>query len=98
SVNHFRSMDPEDAASIVATARRPVAATVAPPVSVRRPNILVIVWESGAAPAFGSTGGLAGVTPRFDSLRREGILFRNMYAAGDRTDKGVTAVLSGFPG
>ena len=42
-------------------------------------------------------GGEKGVTPHFDSLTKEGVLFSNIYASGDRTDRGLVAVLSGYP-
>jgi phosphoglycerol transferase MdoB-like AlkP superfamily enzyme len=44
-----------------------------------------------------SLGGRNGITPHFDSLVREGVLFSNMFAAGTRTDKGLVAILSGYP-
>jgi phosphoglycerol transferase MdoB-like AlkP superfamily enzyme len=37
------------------------------------------------------------ITPNFNKLKSEGIYFSNLYAMGDRTDKAITSVLSGFP-
>lgn len=62
-----------------------------------KPNILLIIWESLTAKAVSSLGGLPGVTPRFDSLARQGMLFTNLYASGDRSAKGIVAILSGYP-
>ena len=62
-----------------------------------RPNVLLIVWESFTARAVERLGGVAGATPVFDSLAREGLLFRRVYAAGDRTEKGLAALLAGAP-
>jgi phosphoglycerol transferase MdoB-like AlkP superfamily enzyme len=62
-----------------------------------RPNILLIVWESLPARAVERLGGLAGVTPEFAALSRAGLLFRRFYAAGDRTEKGLAALLAGAP-
>ncbi len=62
-----------------------------------RPNIVLIILESFTAELVGSLGGEKGVSPNLDVLSREGILFENIYAAAGRTDKGVTATLSGFP-
>ena len=45
----------------------------------------------------GSLGGEPGVTPTLDSLARTGLLFSNIYAAGDRSQKGLVALLSGYP-
>ncbi|HSB53181.1 MAG TPA: LTA synthase family protein, partial [Gemmatimonadales bacterium] len=62
-----------------------------------RPNILLVVWEGFTARSVERLGGLKGVTPVFDSLAAKGLLFRRFYAAGDRTEKGLAALLSGAP-
>ena len=62
-----------------------------------RPNVLFIILESFTGKLVGSVGGEPGVTPTLDSLARTGILFRNIYAAGDRSQKGLVALLSGYP-
>ena len=62
-----------------------------------RPNVLLIMWESFPARAVERLGGVGGATPVFDSLARTGLLFRRMYAAGDRTEKGLAAILSAAP-
>jgi phosphoglycerol transferase MdoB-like AlkP superfamily enzyme len=61
-------------------------------------NILIITYESLTAKVIERLGSrYKGVTPNFDSLCREGVLFSNIYATGDRTDKGLLGVLSGQP-
>ena len=56
-----------------------------------RPNVVLIIWESMSA-----NGWLA--MPQTRKLAEEGIWFTNAYASSFRTDRGVVAVLSGFPG
>jgi phosphoglycerol transferase MdoB-like AlkP superfamily enzyme len=63
----------------------------------QRPNVIVIIMESFTAKLIEALGGVKGVTPNIDALRREGILFDHCYATGDRTDKGIITVLSGYP-
>ncbi|WP_375436517.1 LTA synthase family protein [uncultured Hymenobacter sp.] len=63
----------------------------------KRPNVVFIILESFTSKLVGSVGGEVGVTPNLDSLARTGVLFSNMYAAGDRSQKGLVALLSGFP-
>ncbi|MDZ7646461.1 MAG: LTA synthase family protein [Cytophagales bacterium] len=41
--------------------------------------------------------GLPGITPEFNTLTMEGILFENFYSSGDRTDKGLVSLFSGYP-
>ncbi|MDU0368820.1 LTA synthase family protein [Hymenobacter endophyticus] len=62
-----------------------------------RPNVLFIILESFTGKLVGHLGGEMGVTPTLDSLARTGIAFQNLYAAGDRSQKGLVALLSGYP-
>lgn len=62
-----------------------------------RPNVLFIILESFTSKFVGSVGGERGVTPVLDSLARTGVLFDNLYAAGDRSQKGLVSILSGYP-
>jgi len=64
---------------------------------IARPNVIIIIWEGFTAKAVGALGGVQGVVPRFDSLTRTGVLFDRFYASGNRTDKGIAAILSGYP-
>jgi phosphoglycerol transferase MdoB-like AlkP superfamily enzyme len=65
--------------------------------NTRSPNVVLIIWESFTAKVSRHTGSLRGVTPRFDQLAEEGLLFTEFYASGDRSDKGLVALLSGYP-
>ena len=65
--------------------------------SVKRPNIVFIILESYTAKFIGCLGGEPGVTPHLDSMANDGLLFTNIYAAGDRSEKGQVAILSGYP-
>ena len=62
-----------------------------------RPNVLFVILESFTSKFVGSVGGEKGVTPVLDSLARTGVLFDNIYAAGDRSQKGLVSLLSGYP-
>jgi len=63
-----------------------------------KPNVIVIIWESLTSKVLPVLGGnYANVIPEFEALIPEGILFKNFYANGERSDKGIVAVLSGYP-
>lgn len=62
-----------------------------------RPNIILFITESLTAKALEATGGRPGIMPELNKLVKEGVLFDNIYAASDRTDKGIAAVLAGYP-
>jgi phosphoglycerol transferase MdoB-like AlkP superfamily enzyme len=62
-----------------------------------KPNVLLIIVESYTANVIEVLGGMTDVSPRLNALCKEGILFDNFYASGERTDKGLVSVLSGYP-
>jgi phosphoglycerol transferase MdoB-like AlkP superfamily enzyme len=65
--------------------------------SINKPNIVLVVLEGWSADMIQSCGGFEGVTPVFDSLCTEGILFTQCYASGSLSDQGMAAVFSAFP-
>ena len=62
-----------------------------------QPNIVLIVWESLTSKVVGSLGGKFPSTPNLDKMAKDGILFTRMYASGDRSDKGLAALLASVP-
>jgi len=62
-----------------------------------KPNVILFILESFTADVIEPLGGLPGITPTINELCGEGILFTNFYASGDRTDKGLISILSGYP-
>ncbi|MBW3128550.1 LTA synthase family protein [Hymenobacter profundi] len=97
--NPYHFMPDTTAARRVAALYRPDVTMLPPPTLLRtqRPNLLFIILESFTAKLVGSMGGEAGVTPTLDSLSRTGVRFSHIYAAGDRSQKGLVALLSGYP-
>ncbi len=65
--------------------------------STTRPNVVIIMLESFVGDLIQSLGGEKGITPHMEELIKGGILFDHIYSAADRSDKGMVAVLSGFP-
>jgi phosphoglycerol transferase MdoB-like AlkP superfamily enzyme len=64
---------------------------------VKKANVLFIVLESFTAKYMECLGGEKGVTPNLDKLATEGISFTHIYSGGDRSEKGMVALLSGYP-
>ncbi|MDT8447428.1 MAG: LTA synthase family protein [bacterium] len=57
----------------------------------RQPNILFVLMESYRAADNTSFGSPLNLTPGFEKLRREGVLFRNFFANGFQTRHGQVA-------
>ena len=98
--NEYKFTDEESALRVVDSllgVSRPAKDPSLPLLRVQRPNIVLIIWEGLTAKVVGPLGGRADVTPNFNRLTHDGILFDGIYASGNRTPKGLPAVLSGFP-
>ncbi len=65
--------------------------------NTEKPNVVIILLESFTSKVIGVLNNKYDVTPNLDSLSRKGILFNNFYANSDRSDKGIVAILSGYP-
>ncbi|QHT66875.1 sulfatase-like hydrolase/transferase [Rhodocytophaga rosea] len=98
-INPYTYFDAEEAVSKVQSLY-PVSQQATPSkylLNTPNPNVLVIIWESLTAKVIEPLGGLTGITPQFSRLSKEGVLFTNIYASGNRSDKGIVAILSAFP-
>lgn len=62
-----------------------------------KPNIVLLMMESLSAETMQSMGGAFDWSKGLDSLTQEAMWFSQVYASGNRTDKGLVALLSGFP-
>ncbi len=60
-------------------------------------NVVVISEESFGAEYVGAYGDGRGLTPEFDALAKESILFANAYATGTRTVRGLEAISASIP-
>lgn len=62
-----------------------------------RPDVLFVILESFSSKLMTTLGGDPNVAVHLDSLSREAVLFTNFYANSFRTDRGLVAILSGYP-
>ncbi|MBC3951680.1 LTA synthase family protein [Pseudomonas folii] len=70
-----------------------------PPVENTLPikNVVVILMESFAGHAVGALGDEANITPYFDKLSKEGLLFDHFFSNGTHTHQGMFATMACFP-
>jgi phosphoglycerol transferase MdoB-like AlkP superfamily enzyme len=94
--NPFRVMADQKAGDLTGSLLRTGEDTVRL-LSVRRPNVVLLILESYSADLLGCMGGQPSAAPFLDSLAGQGLLFTGIYSSGFRTDQGLTALLSGFP-
>lgn len=60
-------------------------------------NVVVILLESFAGHFVGALGNQDGITPNFDRLAGEGLLFSRFFANGTHTHQGMFATMACFP-
>lgn len=60
-------------------------------------NIVLVLLESFSNKIIEPLGGMPDVTPRLNEFCREGIAFPHFYSTGNRSDKGMSALIGGYP-
>jgi phosphoglycerol transferase MdoB-like AlkP superfamily enzyme len=61
------------------------------------PNVVLIILESFSNKVISSFGGKYDVCPNLDSICAESIIFPSFYASGNRSDRGMAAILGSYP-
>lgn len=100
--NPFEFMPVEDARAITRQLLGASSSEVPPPtpgiLTTKRPNIVLLILESWSADMISSiTAGPMEFTPGFKDLESSGILFTGFRANGNRSQQGITSILTGFP-
>jgi len=89
---HDQLIDAETAALRRITTPPAVAAA-----SPKIKNVVIILMESFSGEFVGALGKDMGVTPAFDALAQQGLLFERFFSNGTHTHQGMFATLACFP-
>lgn len=65
--------------------------------TTERPNVVLIILESFSSKLMETLGGEPNVAINMDQFGREGVLFTHFFANSFRTDRGLAAIISGYP-
>ncbi len=63
----------------------------------KQPNVILVILESFSDKVIAPLGGLHGIAPNLDSLCLKSTVFTNFYSTGNRSDRGISAILGGYP-
>lgn len=63
----------------------------------KQPNVVLIILEGFSDKVIAELGGMKGIAPNLDSLCKKSTVFTNFYSTGNRSDRGISAVLGGYP-
>ncbi len=94
-----RQMLLTDSDKLVNAEMAPVLRDYTPPSEGVLPirNVVVILMESFAGRHVGVLGGQGNITPYFDKIAREGLLFTRFFSNGTHTHQGMFATIGCFP-
>lgn len=95
--NPYIFSEPEKAKILTAALFKNTSDVSQPILNTKKPNIVFIVLESWTADIVERLGGDKNITPHFNELTKEGLLFSQMYGSGFRTEQGLVSIFSGFP-
>lgn len=95
---HFTYMDFETAKEITEETHKIECDSTINILKTERPNVLIILLESWTADLIESLGGDPSITPNFHNMEKDGLLFTNFYASGDRSQQGIASIIGGLPG
>lgn len=96
--SQFRYFDTEEADSIYKELTKTSNCdSITHIINNTRPDIYIIILESFSSHLLNSKCDSQPITPQLDSIASQSILFTNIYASGIRTDRGIPAILSGYP-
>jgi phosphoglycerol transferase MdoB-like AlkP superfamily enzyme len=63
----------------------------------KQPNVILIILESFSNKVIAPLGGMHRIAPNLDSLCTKSTVFTSFYSTGNRSDRGISAVLGGYP-
>lgn len=95
--NPFKVMDNDKAEKIVERLYRVEKDTTISILITDRPNIVLILLESWSADVIEAITGEKRITPNFNKLVNDGILFTEAYVTGNRSEQAMVSIFGGFP-
>ena len=95
---YFDNLSPEEAEQIQRElyAAAPCSDTTSV-FTTNRPNVVLVTLEGWSAQLIESLGGEKNITPNFDALCDEGLLFTQIYSTGGTSETGHSSIISGYP-
>jgi phosphoglycerol transferase MdoB-like AlkP superfamily enzyme len=65
--------------------------------SEKQPNVILIILEGFSDKVIANLGGMHNIAPNLDSLCTTSTVFTSFYSTGNRSDRGISAVMGGYP-
>ncbi len=95
--NVFETMPEKEAKRIVTQLYTIPKDTTINILNIKKPNIVVIFIESFSGDLIQSLGGDPRIAPNFNKFEKDGLLFTNYYASGNRSQQALGSLYAGLP-
>jgi phosphoglycerol transferase MdoB-like AlkP superfamily enzyme len=95
--NIFKTLPEEEANAIVDDILFVPSDTTVSILKVSHPNIVIVLLESFSGDLIETLGGRADIAPEFHKLEKEGLMFTEFYATGNRSQQAIGSLFAGLP-
>lgn len=95
--SYYRNIDPIEAEKIRASLYQNEGVDTVRIFNQEKPNIVLVTLEGWSGQIIEPLGGEEGITPNFDALCDEGVLFNQIYSTGGTSETGHSSIISGYP-
>ncbi len=95
--NIFKTMPEEKARSVVKRLHEIPRDTTVHILRFKKPNVVILFLESFSGDLIESLGGDPRIAPNFHEMEKDGLLFTQFYATGNRSQEALASVYGGLP-
>ena len=94
---YYQNLDPSEANQLMRAVYAEGEGVRTQVINAPLPNIVLVTLEGWSGQMIEPLGGEAGITPHFNALCEEGVLFTKIYATGGTSETGHSSIISGYP-
>ncbi len=95
--NIFKTLPDKEAEAIVQGIHTIKKDTTVSILKVQKPNIMIVLLESFSGDLIETLGGRPEIAPEFHKMEKEGLMFTEFYATGNRSQQAIGSLFSGLP-
>lgn len=94
---YYQNLDPAEAETLMHELYESDGIDTVRIFNAEKPNIILVTLEGWSGQMIEPLGGEPGITPHFNQLCEEGLLFTEIYSTGGTSETGHSSIISGYP-
>lgn len=95
--NIFKTLPDKEAQQIVKKIHSVEKGSTVSILKIKKPNIMIVLLESFSGDLIETLGGRPEIAPEFHKMEKEGLMFTNFYATGNRSQQAIGSLFAGLP-